>query len=171
MRRTHPDAVSYALEQELFERGEELISDEDHRRAFVDRKKRYLGSVKRGDRTVHYWWIGAEEEMMTIADGLGGVIISGNLESPLKRIPQKEMAIEDLEKLGDIEIPPAMMRELSKLSEMGASVMMPLEYRACDVMLPLLGIKIVPESDAEYVVFEDTDWGMVRFYRSSRKQR
>jgi hypothetical protein len=168
-RRTHPDAVAYALEQEFFEKGEERYSDEDHRLAFLSQQKRYLGSVKRGERAVHYWWVIADEEMMTIDDGPGGVIISGNLESPLKRIPQKEMTVEELEQSGEYEIPPVMMRELSYLSEMGASVMGPLEYRACDVLLPLLGIKIVPESDAEYVDFEQIDWEIIEFSVSSKK--
>ncbi len=163
-RRTHPDAVAYAFEQELFEKGEEQYSDEDHRRAFLSRRKRYLGSVKRGERTVHYWWVIADEEMMTIDDGTGGVIVTGNLESPLKRIPQKEMTVEELEKAGEFEVPPAMMRQLSILSEMGASVMGPLEYRACDVLLPLLGIVIKPECDSEHVRSEHVDWGKVRFY-------
>jgi len=169
-RRTHPAAVRFALEQELFEKGEELHRDEDHRRAFLTREKRYLGSVKRGERTVHYWWIIAGEEMMTIDDGSGGVIVSGNLESPLKRISRIEMTVEELEQAGEYEIPPAMMRELSYLSEMGASVMIPLEYSTCDVMLPLLGIKIIPDSDAEYVRFEETDEGSVRFYRPNNKE-
>ncbi len=164
-RRTHPDAVSYALDQELFEKGEKTYNDEDHRRAFLTRGKRYLGSVKRGETKVHFWWISGDEEMMTIQNGPGAAIISGNLESPLKRIPQREMTIEELEALGEMKIPPSMQRELSYLSEIGASVMGPLEYRACDVILPLLGIKIVPESDAELVHCEEVDWGLVRFYR------
>ena len=167
-RTTHPDAVEFALEQELFEKGEELYNDEDHQLAFHARGKRYLGSVGMGERTVHYWWVRGDEEMMTIEAGPGAAIISGNLESPLKRIPQREMTVEGLEALGEVEIPAPMQREISRLSKEGASCIFPMEYRACDVMLPLLGIKIVPESDAEEVEFEEVDWGLVRFYRTIR---
>lgn len=167
-RRTHTAAVYYALEQELFEKGEKLYSDMEHRKVFFSRQKYYLGSVKRGERTIHYWWVIADEEMMTIDEGSGGVNISGNLDSPLKRIPQKEMTVEELEQSGEYELPQTMMRELNFLTEMEASVLGPLEYRASDVLLPLLGIKIVPDSDAEFVEFEDVDWGLVRFFCSSR---
>ncbi|MHA1662961.1 MAG: hypothetical protein ACTSVR_06870, partial [Candidatus Thorarchaeota archaeon] len=145
------------------EKGEEMYSDSAHRRALNSDQRLYLGTVKRGERTVHYCWIYADEEMMTIDEGSGGVVISGNLKNPLKRIPQKEMTIAELEQAGEFEIPPAMMREVSYLYEIGASVIGPLEYRAYDVLLPLLGIRIIPEDDTEKVKAEEVDLGIVRF--------
>jgi hypothetical protein len=167
-KKTHSAALRYALEQELLGNGEELYHDEDHRLAFQDRKKLYLGTVKRSERTIHYWWIRGEEEMVTIDDGPGGVFISGNLESPLMRILQKEMTAEELEDSGDYEIPPVMMKDIDKLLENGANVIGPLQYKACDVLLPLLGIRIVPENDENLIVFESVGYGVVRFYVQRR---
>ncbi|TFH03179.1 MAG: hypothetical protein E4H14_17035 [Candidatus Thorarchaeota archaeon] len=163
--RSNTTAVYYALEQELNKRGEHLHRDKSHRLAFQSGQKFYIGSVNRGEHTIHYWWIYADEELMTIDESSGGVTVTGNLENPLLKIPQKEMTISQLEEVGDFEIPPVLMKELDALSEIGASVLGPLEYKACDVLLPLLGIKVIPESDAKIVKVEDVDWGVVRFYR------
>lgn len=168
--RTHPAAVRYALEQELSGSSETLYNDDNHRLAFQDRRKRYLGSVKRGERVVHYWWVSADEELLTIDEGPNGVIVSGNLDNPVNSITRKEMTLEELEQSGDFDMPPPILRDLENMSELGASVMGPMEYRACDVLLPLLGVKVIPEKDAEYVKHEIVNWGKVRFYRSSRKQ-
>ena len=168
-RKTDPTAVMHALEQEILEENKELYNDVDHRLAFQTFGKLYLGTVKREDGKVHYWWIPKDEEMFTIEERSGGAIVSGNLESPLKRIPQKQMSVSELELVGDIEIPQVLMRALDGLSEAGADVFVPLEYRACDVLLPLLGIQIVPEDDAEYVDYVVENWGFVRFFRSTKR--
>ena len=167
--RIHPEAVKYALEQELQERDEELHCDNHHRHTFNDKGRRYLGTVKRGERVVHYWWVNEDGEMLTIEVGSDGIVISGNLESPLNKIPQTEMTVEELENAGVFNVPSVIMRDIDYLSDMGASTILPLEYRACDVLLPLLGINIIPESDAEFIVFEEVDWGKVTFCRSNKR--
>lgn len=74
------------------------------------------------------------------------------------------MTVEELEQAGEFEIPSVILRDISHLSEMGASVNIPLEFQVCDVLLLILGIKIVLDSDAEYIDFEQVDWGTVLFY-------
>jgi hypothetical protein len=163
-RRTHPAAIRYAILQETLGNGEDLVYDHDHRLSFQSLEKSYLGTFCKGKQKIHYWWITKDEELLTIDEGPGGVVVSGNIENPLERIPKRCMSLDDLENAGKFELPVVMKRDISELSKMGASVILPLEYRACDVLLPILGIVIEPESDSESVDYS-VDSGFVQFYR------
>ncbi|MHA1388845.1 MAG: hypothetical protein ACTSR9_10475 [Candidatus Thorarchaeota archaeon] len=85
--KTHPAAMEYALEQELYEQDEELFNDTQHFDAFFSRERHYLGSVKRNEEIVHYWFVHSTDEMIEIHVRKGAAIVNKTIENPLSRIP------------------------------------------------------------------------------------
>ncbi|MHA1948955.1 MAG: hypothetical protein ACXAAO_01235 [Candidatus Thorarchaeota archaeon] len=162
MVRTHIAAVEYALRDELYWDDEELFVDWDHRKDYFSMDKFYLGSVKRGSGTVHYWWVSADEEIMTIDVGPKGIIVTGNLRSPLENIPVQEVSLQELVER-EWRMPPILSRSIAKDSDAGASVIRIYQYRACDLLFPLMGIRVITSVSLESIKYEHED-GVVLFY-------
>ena len=106
-------------------------------------------------------------------------ITSEIIDNPLVKIATHEMTLKELIASGEYELPPPVMRDLNRLKVTEPYDFEPwswLDYRA-EVLVPLLGIKLIPESDFEFVqtIVPDEDMGIVKFgysreYYSSRRR-
>ncbi|MFX1472221.1 MAG: hypothetical protein ACFFBM_06935 [Promethearchaeota archaeon] len=122
--------------------------------------------------------VNPERDILKLVVGPDDSIISETIDNPLIKIAVREMTLQELLDSGEYELPVPAMRHLDKLKVTEPYEFEPwswLDYRAA-VLLPLLGIKLIPESDIEYVqtVVLDEVAGTVKFeynreYWRSRK--
>jgi hypothetical protein len=118
--------------------------------------------------------IDPEKDILRIMTSPDGSITSEYIENPLTKIQTKEMTLKELTASGEHGLPPPLMRELEYL-QTREDVFEPwdeLHYYA-EVSVPLLGIKLVPESDIEFVDVEVIDHyeGIIEFHYNRKYYR
>lgn len=150
-----------------------------HTSPYSLQRKRYLCSIERdtlagelptkpyySDKIeVQLWWDPETKQVFEVDTGT--CVKIRDIGNPLDEIAQTEMTVDELAQSGPHELPPPLKHELEELARKKEkkSIWYVLEYEACELILPLLGIKIIPESDAKHVGFELMDINTVEFYR------
>lgn len=158
-RKTHPTLVSLLIEMHLRLDGMKPFGDDEYRRRFYSSFPRYhyICSVEKDptkkiprNNVVHMWWDPQTERVLEV-DAHETKRWTGD---PVDKIPVTELSIEEITSR-DWQLPKEIPRE---------DVYLLSEYNPKDVMLPILGIKVVPESDTTKLRIEDIEEGNVTFY-------
>ncbi len=147
---TDTNAVYHAYQMVYLKNGEEFYYEKELQRVYGDHL-RYISSYKRGEMTIHVWWNFAEEKINEKHVKPGYIGFKTGIENPVKKIPQREMTLEELFASGTHKIPESILRERDELKEAGLGVY---EIKTRRVLLPLLGISIIPASDASEVAVD-----------------